>query len=172
MEGAPNGHLVPVRKLVACASALLIAALSSLPLACGSLVATSADASTLEAGEGADAARSDATEPGGPFPDAARGGDTSDDARTWPTDAACDDGGLVGDAGAPFACGSATCASGSEYCGLVSAGFVPFAEPMRGCQPLPCACAPARDCACLQPLPGYCACAAENGALTVRCSLP
>ncbi len=146
-------------------------ALAAVLLGCGSVTAVPADASA----EGA-ASSSDAGADAGDRADDAAFADVPDrtapDDASWPTDAACNDAALTGDSGAPFACGNATCASGAEYCGHFAAGFSPLFEPQRGCQPLPCTCVPARSCGCLGQLPDYCRCQADNGAISVTCSLP
>src|SRR5215472_6297105 len=93
---------------------------------------------------------------------------TGDDA-SWPTDAACADGGLGGEAGQPFLCGSTTCYAGSEYCGIIAGGRI---LPQSGCHPLPCACTPTVSCACVQPLLPPCTCSDDGGALTLTCAFP
>ncbi len=130
--------------------------------ACGSVAGTEVDAAAPDAG---DAEARDGA--GGTFGGSDAGSDVA-----WATDSACGDGGLDGDAGATFACGTATCAAESEYCGRFAAGLRPFLEPQRGCQPLPCGCVPERSCACLGVLPDYCQCSTVAGAITVTCSLP
>ena len=164
-----------MKKLLVTVSAAALGGLAALPLACGSVAATPNDAAAADGIAAPDDATADASDDTlGASLDAQRERDASYDAPSWPTDAACGEGGLAsGDGGATFTCMGAPCGVDSEYCGLFSGGrIVPFAYPNMGCHPLPCECAPARGCACLEPLPDYCACNADNGAITVSCALP
>jgi hypothetical protein len=94
-------------------------------------------------------------------------------------DAGCVDGGLPPGMGFPFACGTSTCFSQSEYCtwsigGLQQArpdpkvGFFSFGQ----CMPLPCSCGAAPTCDCVQMMGLPCFCMDEGGALGVQCDLP
>jgi hypothetical protein len=164
-----------MRKFLRWGAATALASVAVLPVACGSVVAVPTDAGPPDAsfdpdgGADADAVDGD----GFSAPDAPQGRDAAYDAPSWPTDAACDDGGLAGDGGATFSCMGTPCAVDSQYCGRFSGGrIVPFFSPEMGCHPLPCACAPARGCDCLQPLPTFCSCATDNGAITVTCMMP
>jgi hypothetical protein len=153
----------------------LLAALAGSALACGAALApgsSSSDASADDAGPGEpDATISDS----GFGPIDLDGGrrDVKTDGPTWPTDAACGEAGLSGEAGEPFDCQGMTCWSGSSYCGYFAIGRMqPFFYPTPGCHPLPCECAPKRSCACLGQLPDYCRCDDDGGVIDVFCSLP
>ena len=80
-------------------------------------------------------------------------------------DAGCVDGSIPPGLGSPFACGDASCWSGSEYCvnGFIGNGPV--------CEPLPCRCGALPTCSCLPGCP-FESCVAEAGAIYQQCSCP
>jgi hypothetical protein len=147
----------------------LLVVMAALALACGGVVGVGGLDASADADSGADAS-DDATAPlgfddSGPQPDVRR----YTDAPTFASDAACAGDALVGEAGAPFACGMTTCWSGASYCAEFSGGRI---LPEMGCHALPCDCVPATGCACVEPLPDFCTCDLSLGGITLKCSLP
>jgi hypothetical protein len=78
--------------------------------------------------------------------------------------------------GAAFACGSATCATTTQYCYRVEAGRVP-AVPVVGCNAVPSGCGATPTCACVLAGDTFScgltpSCSAEGSAVTVTCANP
>ena len=67
--------------------------------------------------------------------------------------------------GVPFACGDASCWSGSQFCGCGFTGFGP------ACVPMPCRCGALPTCSCLFGCP-FEFCVEDAGALYQSCSCP
>jgi hypothetical protein len=92
------------------------------------------------------------------------------------------DGGTEADASstetgsATFACGTATCDVGAQYC-LESGGGVPLPDAGSNfsatCETLPAACTASPSCACVEAATSNtCPCTTNGGGVTIECLYP
>ena len=93
-------------------------------------------------------------------------------------DAACVEGGLPPGVGSPFACGTETCFTQSEYCFFEAAGQTRDPGPGGAfsggtCAPFPCSCGATPSCECLRSIyKAPCRCVEVCGATGVFCVYP